>query len=496
MKLNRGQSKIVHSKPCGYSIIRGLEGCGKTTTAVYRGLYLKNHYCLYKEDKILMLTHSNQQIKYINEVYGKAEEETKLEYLSLFSNQNNKFDLFNIDNILYEYFNEYNKNHNYEIILDAEKKNNILSHCILDVKKLYPRLKTFKTGSTKFFMDEIKWIKSNNYTTIQAYQNAQRTGAKVNKVEGPKRLLKNSTAREAIFKLMLLYNNKLKEENLIDYEDMNLIALKQAQKMPMDKYSQIIIDESEKFTKVQIDFIKELYNEKPYSNIVFIVDTDKNENRNSYLVKRGRLNAKNLAEKVKKHTLKVNYKNNDKRDKSYRIDSKLDMISSMETFQYCDLRHNKKFEFLRDFSNREEVIVNDEEYKHDELRELPVFNEIAAGMPLLINPEQEGNFYIPKYWLKGIKDAFILKVKGDSMIGADINDGDLVVIRKQYNAQNGNIVAVDLHGSATLKRLFIGKDEILLMPENDQYKPIPIDEEGIYIIGIVVGVLKKKIRQM
>ena len=114
-------------------------------------------------------------------------------------------------------------------------------------------------------------------------------------------------------------------------------------------------------------------------------------------------------------------------------------------------------------------------------------------MPLLINPEQEGNFYIPKYWLKGIKDAFILKVKGDSMIGADINDGDFVVIRKQYNAQNGNIVAVDMHGSDTLKRLSIGKDEILLMPENDQYKPIPISEEGIYIIGIVVGVIKQKI---
>jgi SOS regulatory protein LexA len=489
MNLNKEQMRIVHSKPCGYSIIRGTKGTGKTTTGVYRILYLKNNYCLYEEDRALMVTYSKKGYNYINDVYDRAKEETKFEYMSLFSLIDNTLDLFDIDSMIERYFLEYKKHKkcNYELILDEQKKKNILSTCIMEIKKIYPRLKIFCEYNIKFFIDEIRWIKCNKYDTLQGYQDAQRVGRNVKKGEGPRRLLKNSSAREAIFKLMLLYNKKLREENYMDYEDMVLFALKQAKSKIIDRYTHILIEQAENFSKLQIDFLKTLYYVKSYSNFVFTVNTDIDKSINSCLMRRGRLYTKVLDERVKRYSLNTNYKINEENIK----------VSSIENFEYCDFRHNKTYEFFRDFSDiEEEIIVNNEEgnveYKHEELYDLPVFSNIAAGMPILINPQVEDNFYIPKYWLKGMKDCFILRVKGDSMIGANINDGDHVVIRKQYNAQNRDIVAVNLQGNATLKRLSISKDKVLLMPENDKYEPIPIDDEGIYIIGIVVGLIKNK----
>ncbi|MDP4179347.1 MAG: S24 family peptidase, partial [Bacillota bacterium] len=89
------------------------------------------------------------------------------------------------------------------------------------------------------------------------------------------------------------------------------------------------------------------------------------------------------------------------------------------------------------------------------------------------------------------KDCFILKVKGDSMINADIDDGDYVLIKKQPFAENNDIIAADLDGSATLKRLKYTKDSAFLMPENEKYSPIPINDDGVRIIGTAVGIIKK-----
>ena len=170
-------------------------------------------------------------------------------------------------------------------------------------------------------------------------------------------------------------------------------------------------------------------------------------------------------------------------------------LSSIENFKYRDIRHSRKYEFIRDLNNSSEIIVKNEdgedEYTKEELRQLPIYSDIAAGEPILINPDIEGDFLLPKYWLKGINNCFILKVKGDSMIGADIYDGDYVVIRKQYMAQNNDIVAVDLDGSATLKRLVMNKAGILLMPENKKYNPIQIVDEEASIIGVAIGVINR-----
>ena len=147
-------------------------------------------------------------------------------------------------------------------------------------------------------------------------------------------------------------------------------------------------------------------------------------------------------------------------------------------------------------NNISEIIVKNEDtedvYSSNELRVLAIYSDIAAGEPILINSDIEGDFFIPHYWLKGIKDCFVLKVKGDSMIGANIEDGDSVVIRKQYTAQNNDIVAVDLDGSATLKRLQINKGKVILIPENEKYNPIVVTDNEVNVIGVAVGVMKQK----
>ncbi|MGV8982508.1 S24 family peptidase [Clostridium sp.] len=499
MELTLEQRRMVHSKPSRYSLIKGNEGSGKTTAAIYRSLYLKNNYCLYEEDKILMLATKDEDINHIENIYNIVEKETRLDYLTLFSNNERKFHVVTLERLLYKYFLQYKNEYKLEniLIIDKDKKNIIMKNCILEIKNIYPKLRIFNTDYVEFFLDEVKWMKSCNHLKIDFYLQANRNGRKCKKGQGPQRIQKNSTARKAIFELMNIYNEKLRRENLVDNEDINIYALQMAETVIGDKYSHIIIDKSNNLTKVQVDFINALFNEKSYSSMMFLVDMDMGCNSNSYMVKGKRVNARPLGEKAKAHLFKNIYKKQEKIKKNtVNISSKNLDLNSLENFQFCDLRHSRAYEFMRDYSRISDIIVNDKkgdyEYVNEELLELPVYSDIAAGEPILINSEMEGKFYLPKYWLKGVKNAFILKVKGDSMIGANINNGDYVIIRQENAANNKDIVAVDIGGNATLKRLSIEKDRILLMPENDKYKPIVVDSEDTYIIGTAIGVIKHK----
>jgi len=499
MQLTLEQQKMIHSKPSRYSLIKGNKGSGKTTAAIYRSLYLKNQYCLYEEDKILMLASRDEDINFIETIYNIVEDETRLDYLSLFSNNERKFHVVTLESIVLKYFLEYKNKYKFksELITDNNKKNSIMKNSILEIKNIYPRVRILNTDYAEFFIEEVKWIKSYNYLKVDLYLKASRTGRKCEKPKGPQRIYKNSTARKAIFQLMLIYNEKLRSENLVDNEDINIFALQMAKTITVEKYCHIIVDKSNNLTKVQVDFINALFNEKSYSNMMFLVDIDVPHNANSWIIKGKRVNAKPLGERAKTHLFKNNYKKQQTLQNNYKdISNKNLNINSLENFQFCDLRHSRSYEFMRDYSRISDVLVNDEkgdyEYINEELLELPVYSDIAAGEPILINSEIEGKFYLPKYWLKGVKNAFILKVKGDSMIGANINHGDYVIIRQEHAANNKDIVAVDIGGNATLKRLSINKDRVLLMPENEKYKPIVIDSEDTYIIGTAIGIIKHK----
>ncbi len=499
MRLNLEQHRMIHSKTSRFSTIRGNQDSGKTTAAIYRGLYLKNNYCLYEEDKILMLASKDVDINYIEDIYTKVEKETRLDYLTLFSNSERKFHVVTLESLLHRYFLEYKNKYKLQNqqMIDKDKKSHIMRNCILDIKSIYPSLRILNANYVEFFIEEVKWMKSINYLKVDSYLICNRTGRKCEKGQGPQRILKNSTARNAIFQLMLAYNEKLRLENLVDNEDVNIYALKMAKVMTFERYCHIIVDKSNNLTKVQVDFINELFKEKSYSSMMFIVDIDLHHNSNSWMIKGKRVNTKPLGEKAKVFLFKNNYKMQRtlQKNKAAKKSKNLE-LKSLENFQFCDLRHSRSYEFMRDYSRITDILVKDEkgngEYINEELLELSVYSDIAAGEPILINSEMEGKFYLPKYWLKGVKNAFILKVKGDSMIGANINNGDYVIIRQEHAANNKDIVAVDIGGNATLKRLSINKDRVLLMPENEKYKPIVIDSEDTYIIGTAIGIIKHK----
>ena len=123
---------------------------------------------------------------------------------------------------------------------------------------------------------------------------------------------------------------------------------------------------------------------------------------------------------------------------------------------------------------------------------LPLVGEIAAGGPLLAEDNIEEHLVLPEMLQRGGAD-FLLRVKGDSMIEAGILDGDIVVVRREQTAQDGEIV-VALAGDdetaedATVKRLFREKGRIRLQPENSAMEPIYA--QHVQVIGKVIGVFR------
>ncbi len=128
----------------------------------------------------------------------------------------------------------------------------------------------------------------------------------------------------------------------------------------------------------------------------------------------------------------------------------------------------------------------------DDVHRLPLLGEIAAGGPLLAEQNVEEYMAVPEPLARG-GEEFLLRVKGDSMINAGILEGDLVVVRRQQDARNGDIVvalagADETADEATVKRFFRENDRIRLQPENDALEPIYTDY--VKVLGKVTGVFR------
>ena len=126
------------------------------------------------------------------------------------------------------------------------------------------------------------------------------------------------------------------------------------------------------------------------------------------------------------------------------------------------------------------------------LRRLPLIGTIAAGTPLLANQNIEDIVAVPNQLLRaGSPDCFLLRVQGDSMTGAHILPGDLVLIQPQVTAENGDIVAVRLSEEATVKKFARHGNRIELQAQNPNYAPIPLRKsDNAAIIGKVIGLLR------
>lgn len=501
MKLDAAQEKLVKSKPCSVSFIKGGESSGKTTAAIYRAHYLKNNYCLYDNDNILMIVKDEVEKKKVIELYDSIKQWSYMQYMTLFADNRSCLEILTEEEMINKFLDisKYNESKKSFILIDMNVKRNIVSECILTLKNRYKRSKLLKNSYTDFLIEELSWIKSCNYDNFESYQNADRIGRKALKGKGPSRLMKNSYGREVIYELFKMYNEKLKERNYIDEEDRIIYILNYLREATDKlKYTHVIVDGGERLTKAELEIMKNLCSNKTYSSLLLILNTGGDVSKNAWIQRNRKYSKLGFETVPKAFWLRNKFEINNAAKVSEGIGIKEDSENLMfiENYEYLDIRHRRKYDFTIDTSNIGEVIMNNnaepEIYRDNEVKQIPMYSDIAAGEPIYINDELESNFYIPNFWLRGMSDCFILKVKGDSMIGADINDGDFVVIQKQYSAQNGDIVAADLDGSATLKRLSIKKDRVMLLPENEKYKPIAMNEDNSSILGIAIGIIKNK----
>ncbi|ANK59669.1 repressor LexA [Loigolactobacillus backii] len=123
---------------------------------------------------------------------------------------------------------------------------------------------------------------------------------------------------------------------------------------------------------------------------------------------------------------------------------------------------------------------------------IPVLGTVTAGEPILAVEEATDFFPIPPDMDDDDRDLFMLTIRGESMIDAGILDGDNVIVRKQANADNGEIViAMTAENEATCKRFFKESDHIRLQPENDTFAPIIL--QNVTILGKVVGLYRSHI---
>jgi len=282
--MNKEQEKIAYTKPNGHMLIKGIAGSGKTTVGICRISYLLNNYCHDKDDNILFITFNKTLVNYVSYFYNKVDNITQYNMHSLFGFPKDRVKISTVDSLMYGYFLEYQKKSKIELKLDStnHKKHGILNELIEKSKKKYSEILIFEDVNTAFLLEEINWIKACNYIDEAEYQEANRIGSLKLGVTTQK-LPKNSIIRKAIFELMELYTENLLKENIIDYNDMRLIALEELENKTKKKYTHILIDECQDLSKVQLEFIRGLYANKNHSSFTFLFDSAQSIYSHSWL---------------------------------------------------------------------------------------------------------------------------------------------------------------------------------------------------------------------
>ena len=134
-----------------------------------------------------------------------------------------------------------------------------------------------------------------------------------------------------------------------------------------------------------------------------------------------------------------------------------------------------------------EIIDDNFNLTRREVVNVPIIGQVAAGQPLLAVENIENYFPIPTEFMPNA-ETFMLKVKGDSMINAGIFNGDKILVQKQSDAQNGDIVVALVDDSATVKTFYKEDGHFRLQPENDTMDPIIVNECSI--LGKVFGIMR------
>ncbi len=164
-------------------------------------------------------------------------------------------------------------------------------------------------------------------------------------------------------------------------------------------------------------------------------------------------------------------------------------LKSTSTVHGHLMRLQKKGMLNRDpMKPRAMEVLGDPSFSRREVLAVPIVGQVAAGTPILAQENIEETMLLPADFL-GDGEHFILCVRGDSMVNIGMLNGDQVVVRKQPNANNGEIVVAMVEDEATVKRFYKENGHFRLQPENDTMEPIIASD--VTVLGKVVSLLRK-----
>jgi repressor LexA len=164
------------------------------------------------------------------------------------------------------------------------------------------------------------------------------------------------------------------------------------------------------------------------------------------------------------------------------------LSSSSTVHSHLNQLENKGYIKRNPTKPRAIEIIDSDSTSTKEMIEVPLVGRVTAGVPILAFENIEETFPLPIDFVN-TDEVFMLKIQGDSMINAGIFNDDMVVIKKQNVARDGDIVVALLEDEATVKRFYKGFNHVRLQPENDAYEPIITRD--VQILGKVIALLRK-----
>ncbi len=495
IKLSKMQEKIVQQKNMGTFTITGEVHSGKTSVAILRMLYLLEHGCKTGEKVLYLCFNKKAKEDVVQQFY----EQYSLQNISLFDEESKGEVLIkDIDALLEEAANKAHVHLNLELC--DEMPETIIKALLPQVRKAYPKVKWLKEDFISFIQHELSWINTCGYITFEDYAVSARKGATI-------KLPKKGSGRKAIWLLKEMARDALKKQGFMTKDQVQVDTLWYLKEDALrERYKHIIIDDAHQLTKVQLECIKALKCED-IGEVLFLMDKKEEPMPFAWLGKgntfktigfnmTGRVKHLVGRKKATTHKKRVALEQTpleifmselvNKQQEAQQVPKVSKLPWYVETYCYINKVTGVETIFQRDSSAGETYI---DEMKQDEIEELPVYSDIAAGMPIELVDEVNGKFELPSAFLHHKKNTYILHVQGDSMIGANISDGDYVVIQAG-NVNNHEIAAVYYNGTTTLKRIVQEKERILLVSENPKYKPIVIEEGDFRVMGKLIGVIK------
>lgn len=194
---------------------------------------------------------------------------------------------------------------------------------------------------------------------------------------------------------------------------------------------------------------------------------------------------KNIDEKLEKvYKFTVSYFEENGYAPSVReICAKLNIKSTATAYSYIEKLSAKGLINKSPLKKRAITVSNNK----TSFKKIPLIGTVTAGLPIFAVENLEGYYPLPPEF--DGEDFFALKIQGESMINAGINDKDIIIVKKQNSASNGEIVVALIDDSATIKRFYKRNGKVVLHPENDYMDDLIYDE--VYILGIVKGLFRK-----